>query len=277
MYRCNQFYQMIFSFAKIIRIFCCVFIHFRRDNDRRVYHLVSSAEIKVSWKEMIECGHWIVCNKLPLNGVVWYPGGSMKSSRLQHKICCILFQWIPAILIDCLLFCLRYPPMWALHFLKLYQSMVFCHYTQFYSYKRLCRVQRRIQKGFDVFEYYANNQWDFSNNNVLYLRTIINDIEAKRYAIEDKGMPMKVKQQIFETITQIKKKISILQQSICLNISRIAYTRLVCIFWRKVMSQFQLLGVTWKCKHNDFFWKIKIPIFCCFFCCQQNVLCGCIV
>lgn len=44
-----------------------------------------------------------------------------------------------------------------------------------------------------MFEYYANNQWDFSNKNVLYLRTIINDIEAKRYAIEDKGMSMQVK------------------------------------------------------------------------------------
>lgn len=74
---------------------------------------MSSAEIKVSWKELIDCGRWIICNKLPLNGVVWYPGGSMKSSRLHHNICCILFHWIPAILIDCLLFCLRYPPVWV--------------------------------------------------------------------------------------------------------------------------------------------------------------------
>ncbi|XP_031619645.1 putative fatty acyl-CoA reductase CG5065 [Contarinia nasturtii] len=138
---------------------------YNKDYDRRVYHLVSSAEIKVSWKELIDCGRWIICNKLPLNGVVWYPGGSMKSNRLHHNICCILFHWIPAILIDCLLFCLRYPPV-------------------------LCRVQRRIQKGFDVFEYYANNQWDFDNSNVLYMRTIINEIEAKRYAIEDKQIDM---------------------------------------------------------------------------------------
>lgn len=52
----------------------------------------------------------------------------------------------------------------------------------------MCRVQRRIQKGFDVFEYYACNQWDFSNANVVYLRTIMNEIECKRYSIEDKGM-----------------------------------------------------------------------------------------
>lgn len=46
-------------------------------------------------------------------------------------------------------------------------------------------MQRRIQKGFDVFEYYANNQWDFDNSNVLYMRKIMNDIEKRRYAIED--------------------------------------------------------------------------------------------
>lgn len=57
-----------------------------------------------------------------------------------------------------------------------------------HSVHRLCRVQRRIQKGFDVFEYYANNQWDFDNSNVLYLRTVINKTEEKRYAIEDKRM-----------------------------------------------------------------------------------------
>lgn len=90
-----------------------IFYCYYRDYDRRIYHLVSSPEIKVSWKELIDCGRWIIVNRLPLNGVVWYPGGSMKSNRLLHNICCILFHWIPAILIDCLLFCLRYPPVWV--------------------------------------------------------------------------------------------------------------------------------------------------------------------
>lgn len=81
-----------------------------RDKEKRIYHLTSSAEIKVSWEEVITMGRWIVSNKLPLNGVMWYPGGSMKSSRLYHNICMILYHWIPAILIDCLLFCLGYKP-----------------------------------------------------------------------------------------------------------------------------------------------------------------------
>ncbi|XP_037902545.1 putative fatty acyl-CoA reductase CG5065 [Hermetia illucens] len=127
--------------------------------DIRVRHLTSSNEIKVSWQEVIELGRWVIENRLPLNGVVWYPGGSMKSNRFVHYVCTILYHWIPAMLIDTLLWCLRYPPV-------------------------LCRVHRRIQKGFEVFEYYANNQWDFDNSSVLELRRMMNDTERHKYIIE---------------------------------------------------------------------------------------------
>lgn len=57
---------------------------------------------------------------------------------------------------------------------------------------RLCRVQRRVQKGFEVLEYYANNQWDFDNANILHLRTLINSVEKERYPIQDDGMSISV-------------------------------------------------------------------------------------
>jgi alcohol-forming fatty acyl-CoA reductase len=134
-----------------------------KDTSRRIYHLVSSAEIKTSWSEIIDIGRWIVKNKIPLNGVLWYPGGSMKSTRLEHNICALFFHWLPAIFLDCLLYILGYPPV-------------------------LCRVHRRIQKGFEVFEYYANNQWDFDNKNVLYIRSLLNSTERIRYKIDSVGV-----------------------------------------------------------------------------------------
>lgn len=241
---CSHFFFYFRSMVRpyislAIRTVCFYFFFFsfrNRDYDRRIYHLVSSAEIKVSWEQLIDCGRWIICNRLPLNGVLWYPGGSMKSSRLHHNICCILYHWIPAIFLDCVLFCLRYPPVYVLHFQRQIAVLVHRHGDTQHTphrlpYKkrgilyriivvvavypwnwpkcinfdfaflfilvlgarthvyRLCRVQRRIQKGFDVFEYYANNQWDFDNSNVLYLRTIINKTEKKLYSIEEKGKP----------------------------------------------------------------------------------------
>lgn len=47
----------------------------------------------------------------------------------------------------------------------------------------MCHVQRRINKGFEVFEYYANNQWDFENTYIKDIRTKINSTEHKNYQV----------------------------------------------------------------------------------------------
>lgn len=65
---------------------------------------------QVTWAEIIDRGRKIT-EKIPLNGVVWYPGGSLKKSRLMHNICILLFHMIPAYIIDALLFLAGYKPM----------------------------------------------------------------------------------------------------------------------------------------------------------------------
>jgi len=75
-----------------------------RDHKIRVFHLTSSSEFKITWAEIIESGRKIVRDEVPFNGVVWYPGGSMKKSKLIHNICVILFHMLPAYLIDALIF-----------------------------------------------------------------------------------------------------------------------------------------------------------------------------
>ncbi|KAL0122080.1 hypothetical protein PUN28_007091 [Cardiocondyla obscurior] len=132
------------------------YIYFK-DYDKRVYNMTSSNEFKVTWREIIERGRKIT-EKIPLNGVVWYPGGSLKSSRLMHNICILLFHMIPAYIIDALLFLAGYKPI-------------------------MCHVQRRINKGFEVFEYYANNQWDFENSYVEDLRARVNNVEYEKYQV----------------------------------------------------------------------------------------------
>ncbi|KAF9814368.1 hypothetical protein SFRURICE_000441 [Spodoptera frugiperda] len=92
-----------------------------------------------------------------------YPGGSMKHSRLYHNICVFFFHWIPAFIIDTLLFCLGYKPV-------------------------LCRVQRRITKGFEVFEYYTNNQWDFKSDIAQTLRQKLNAKERRDYKVDAVGL-----------------------------------------------------------------------------------------
>lgn len=52
------------------------------------------------------------------------------------------------------------------------------------------RVHKRICKGFEVFEYYANNQWDFDNSNLRYLRTVTNETERAKYKIDAEDLDM---------------------------------------------------------------------------------------
>lgn len=128
-----------------------------------VINFTSSAEIKITWSELIDTGREVIMKKIPLNGVAWYPGGSMKHSRLHHNICVFFFHWVPAFLVDVLLFCLGYKPV-------------------------LMRVQRRITKGFEVFEYYTNNQWDFKSDVAQTVRHRLNPRELRDYKVDTVGL-----------------------------------------------------------------------------------------
>ncbi|XP_065216154.1 putative fatty acyl-CoA reductase CG5065 [Planococcus citri] len=137
-----------------------------KDRTRNIFHLTSSQEWQVSWQEVIDIGKSIVTNELPLNGVVWYPGGSMKKNKLLHQICVILFHMIPAYVLDFFIFCSGNKPV-------------------------LCRVQDKINKGFEVFEYYANNQWEFRNEHVHYIRKVMNKRERRDYKIDGEDMDIR--------------------------------------------------------------------------------------
>lgn len=54
----------------------------------------------------------------------------------------------------------------------------------------MCRVQTRIQKGFEVFEYYANNQWDFENSNIAEVREKFNKKEKNKYQLHGDDMDL---------------------------------------------------------------------------------------
>ncbi|XP_059482632.1 putative fatty acyl-CoA reductase CG5065 isoform X2 [Neocloeon triangulifer] len=136
----------------------------RKETHKRVYNFTSSAEFKVTWQEIIDIGTSLV-EKVPLNGMVWYPGGSMKDSKTLHKICVFFFHTIPAYFLDAIIMLAGHKPI-------------------------LRRVQDRISKGFEVFEYYANNQWDFESNNILNLRTVVSETEKDRFCIHGDDMDM---------------------------------------------------------------------------------------
>lgn len=138
----------------------------QKEHRKSIVHLTSSQEWQVSWQEIIDIGKSIVTTEVPLNGCVWYPGGSMKSNRLLHQICVILFHMIPAYFLDAIIFLSGNKP---------------C----------LVRIQDRINKGFEVFEYYANNQWEFKNDYVHVLRKLMNKRERVEYKIDGEDLDIR--------------------------------------------------------------------------------------
>ena len=52
------------------------------------------------------------------------------------------------------------------------------------------RVQKRISKGFEVFEYYANKQWEFVNTNVNFVRPLMNEREKLEYKLDGVGLDL---------------------------------------------------------------------------------------
>ncbi|XP_066255909.1 fatty acyl-CoA reductase 1 [Euwallacea similis] len=145
---------------------CIVWVYIcKNDNKSKwIFNITSSSNYKITMEEIINMGRKVVNERIPLNGVVWYPGGTMKRSKIVNYICFFLFHIIPALFVDSILLLIGYKPI-------------------------LCRVQKRVWKGFEVFEYYANNQWDFDNNESLAVRDkMLNPRERKVYKLDGEGI-----------------------------------------------------------------------------------------
>ncbi|RZC37876.1 NAD binding 4, Sterile, Epimerase, Polysacc synt 2, and/or 3Beta HSD domain containing protein [Asbolus verrucosus] len=108
--------------------------------------------------EILDIGRKVIINT-PFNWVLWYPGGSMNQSRLVHNISFFLFQLLPAIFIDALLILLGFKPV-------------------------LLRVQRRIARGYEIFEYYANRKWNFRKDQAKFSRQIFNAKEKAMFEVD---------------------------------------------------------------------------------------------
>ncbi|KAF2887111.1 hypothetical protein ILUMI_19062, partial [Ignelater luminosus] len=50
------------------------------------------------------------------------------------------------------------------------------------------KIQQRITKGFEVFEYYTSNQWDFNNDGSLMARNLLTDAEKELYKVDGQGL-----------------------------------------------------------------------------------------
>lgn len=86
-------------------------MYFFSDKEHHIVNFTSSQDIQVRWEEIMSMGRRAINTKYPVNDILWYPGGVMTRHRWLHRLRAALFHWLPAIIIDCILFCFGFKPM----------------------------------------------------------------------------------------------------------------------------------------------------------------------
>ncbi|XP_066999397.2 putative fatty acyl-CoA reductase CG5065 isoform X2 [Anabrus simplex] len=114
-----------------------------RPNNIVVYNCTSGATNPVRWGDIEEFGSQYILEH-PFNDVLWYPGGSFKSSRLMNSVCVVAFHTIPAYVIDLASRLVGKKPI-------------------------MVRIQDKLQRALHCLEYFTTHEWNFSNNNVHLL------------------------------------------------------------------------------------------------------------
>lgn len=52
------------------------------------------------------------------------------------------------------------------------------------------KIQKRVWHGYTIFEYYANNQWEFNNDGSMKARELLNPRERELYKIDGNGLDL---------------------------------------------------------------------------------------
>lgn len=116
------------------------------ENGIEIVNCTSDDANPLLWSRVEEQGlEWIL--HYALEDSVWYPGGTFKSSRFENEAARLVFQWIPALLVDLLmLLMLRRPWMW--------------------------KVTRKVDRATEALEFFTTNEWRWERKNAKNLASL---------------------------------------------------------------------------------------------------------
>lgn len=124
-----------------------------------IYMNVSTGpENTKSWGDIIEMGRSLT-KEYPFTGILWYPGGLMTTSKIYYRLRVLLFQLIPAYLLDALMALTGNKPF-------------------------LVNIQHRINAGVDILYYYTTKQWIFRNERMKEVHRALNSSDQDEFFME---------------------------------------------------------------------------------------------
>ncbi|KAI8127244.1 putative fatty acyl-CoA reductase [Lucilia cuprina] len=122
-----------------------------------IFNLTVHESQKRTWKWVMDKGREYA-EKYPFEVGLWYPDGNMTNNKYYHWFCVVMFMWLPAVLVDCLL-------------------------TLFRQRRFMVRVQKRIATGLEVLQFFTTRAWDFKSNNFRELQKLLTEEEKKIFKI----------------------------------------------------------------------------------------------
>ncbi|KAK9739119.1 Male sterility protein [Popillia japonica] len=123
-----------------------------------VYNLTNDAVLRVTWGELLRIGKEI-CYKYPFEMQVWYPNGATTRYFWIYFFWSIWVHWIPAVLIDTLMFIFLQP-------------------------RFMIRVQKKIYVGLGLLQFFAVRKWIFNSDNFLNLVNDLNTLDADTFQMD---------------------------------------------------------------------------------------------
>lgn len=80
-----------------------MYFQIHRPAQMPVFNITIPEAKKRTWQWIMDKGKNFGM-QYPFEVGLWYPDGNITTNKFYHWICVILFMWLPALLIDCLLF-----------------------------------------------------------------------------------------------------------------------------------------------------------------------------
>merc|ERR1719420_2735743 len=128
-------------------------ITYQPSNSIPVYNCTSGATNPIKWGQ-VETLAMAAMRKYPMENVLWYPGGSYKQSDFVNRICQVAFQSLPAYMIDSVSYLLGKKPV-------------------------MINTVEKMHKAQKATEYFAINEWSWSNKNMEKLKLELTGVDRK--------------------------------------------------------------------------------------------------
>ncbi|GBP48658.1 Putative fatty acyl-CoA reductase CG5065 [Eumeta japonica] len=135
-----------------------------RSLDVKVYNCSTGLSNPIKWKQ-IETSMKTVLTSQPLDGAVWYPGGSLKNNKYLDWMCQFLFQTVPAYLID-------------------YTTWLIGVKTRI----SFISLNKRMATAMSVLTFFATNQWRFRDENYQALKNRLSSADRSVFNLETRSI-----------------------------------------------------------------------------------------